>query len=421
MNSTEDSVDTVIEISPWMEDIENSRDLNRNEKQQFGFLVAWLESWRIQRRLEAGRESCCRFWKEVVKAKPRETWQLNQWTEAVRWYLSWLDLCQKAGKETASIPERMSNAVYNVGARRGLALTTRRSYAGWISRYGATLSSAMEAKNPALARDWLAELVEKTNVSFSTQKQALNALAFFFKDVCGMKEVDLGVKMRKRSRHVPTVLSKNELLRLIEKIEPKYKLNAELQYGAGLRIAELLQIRVKDIDLERQQLTIRQGKGDRDRVTVLPMCLIPDIERQLKHCRALYERDRENNANGVQMPNAMNRKAPKSAESWEWFWLFPAEKESTDPTTGTIRRHHIHPGSYGGSISKAARAAAIDKRVTSHTLRHSFATHLVEAGSDLRTVQDLLGHADLKTTEIYTHVATGCNGRGVRSPLDGAL
>ncbi|MFT5881998.1 MAG: integron integrase, partial [Crocinitomicaceae bacterium] len=399
-------------------DIENSRDLNRNEKQQFGFLVAWLESWRIQRRLPACRETCRRFWKEMVKVKPRETWQLNQWTEAVRWYLGWLDICKKEGKPTASIPERMSNAVHSLGARRGLALTTRKSYAGWIARFGRVAGSAEGAQNPVIARQWLADLVEKTNVSFSTQKQALNALAFFFKEVCSMEEVDLGVRMRKRSRHVPTVLTKDELLHLIGKLEPKYKLKAKLQYGAGLRIAELLQIRAKDIDLERRQLTIREGKGGRERVTMIPDCLIPEIELQLTHCRALYEKDRAANANGVQMPNAMNRKAPKAAKSWQWFWLFPAEKESTDPSTGIIRRHHIHPDSYGGSISRAARAAAISKRVTSHVLRHSFATHLVESGSDLRTVQDLLGHADVKTTEIYTHVATGSNGRGVKSPLD---
>lgn len=299
-----------------------------------------------------------------------------------------------------------------------LALPTRKCYAGWVARFGAFAGSAKAAQDPAIARVFLADLVEKTKVSFSTQKQGLNALAFFFKEVCGMKEVDLGVKMRKRTRHIPTVLSKSELFQLIEKIEPKYKLKAKLQYGAGLRIAELLQIRVKDIDLERQQLTIRQGKGGKDRVTVIPKCIVSALQDQLIHCRALYEKDRAAHANGVELPGAMNRKAPRSAESWQWFWLFPAEKESRDPTSGITRRHHIHPGPYGSAISRAARAAAIDKRVTAHVLRHSFATHLVEAGSDLRTVQDLLGHADVKTTEIYTHVASGSNGRGVKSPLD---
>lgn len=406
------------ESSSWLEDIENSRDLSGNEKQQFGFLVAWMETWRIPKRLEPGVETARRFWREAVKVKPRASWQLDQWSQAVRWYLRWLELCKKKGVRPLSVPERMSEAVYHLGSRRGLALTTRKCYAGWVSRYGAYAGSARAARNPDRAREFLTDLVEKTHVSFSTQKQALNALAFFFKEVCSMEEVDLGIKMRKRSRHVPTVLSKGEIVRLIEKIEPKYKLKAKLQYGAGLRIAEMLQIRVKDIDLERRQLTIRQGKGGRDRVTMIPESLLADLEVQLKHCRALYEKDREALANGVELPNAIGRKSPKAAESWNWFWLFPAEKESTDPTTGIVRRHHVHPSPYGSAISRAARAAAIDKRVTSHVLRHSFATHLVESGSDLRTIQDLLGHADVKTTEIYTHVARGSNGRGVCSPLD---
>jgi hypothetical protein len=140
--------------SPWLDDIENSRDLNRNEKQQFGFLVAWLESWRIQRRLPACRETCRRFWKEMVKVKPRETCQLNQWTEAVRWYLGWLDICKKEGNPTASIPERMSNAVHSLGAPRVLALAKRRTYAGWIARFYRAAGSAKEAQNPAIARQW---------------------------------------------------------------------------------------------------------------------------------------------------------------------------------------------------------------------------------------------------------------------------
>lgn len=406
------------DTSLWLSDIENSRDLSRNEKQQFGFLIAWLESWRIQKRLDPNRETARRFWKEMVTTKPRESWQLDQWTQAIRWYLTWLDLCARDGKQVHTIPERISKAVYHLGARRGLALTTRRTYAGWAARFGAFAGSAKAAKNPDIARTFLTELVEKTNVSFSTQKQALNALAFFFKEVCNMEEVDLGIKMRKRTRHIPTVLSKSELLALIQKLEPKYKLKTQLQYGAGLRIAELLNIRIKDIDLERQQLTIRQAKGNRDRITIIPASLIPDLEKQILHCRKLYEQDRAAEANGVALPNAMARKSPKAAESWIWFWLFPAENESTDPTTGIIRRHHIHPKPYGSAISRAARAAGISKRITSHALRHSFATHLVEAGNDLRTIQDLLGHADVKTTEIYTHVATGTNGRGVKSPLD---
>ncbi|WP_169334394.1 integron integrase [Rubritalea marina] len=381
-------------------------------------MIGWLESWRISQRLEAGRETCKLFWQVQVLAKKRQDWQLSQWAEAIRWYLEWLQICRRTHKETASIPERMANAVHHLGSRRGLALSTRRTYAGWVSRFGMTLEHAKDAQNPALARQWLADIVNKTQVSFSTQKQALNALAFFYKEVCGMEEVDLGVRMHKRSRHVPTVLSVSELMHLIAKVEPKYRLKARLQYGAGLRVAELLQLRVKDVDLERRQLTVRMGKGARDRVTVIPECLVGELQGQLERCRKLYDEDRERHAEGVEMPPALARKMPCAAKSWSWFWLFPAKAESRDPGSGLVRRHHVHPGVYGKHVKRAVVAAGIKKRVTTHVLRHSFATHLVEAGSDLRTVQDLLGHADVKTTEIYTHVATGTNGKGVRSPLD---
>lgn len=174
----------------------------------------------------------------------------------------------------------------------------------------------------------------------------------------------------------------------------------------------------KDLDLDRGTLTVHQGKGDKDRMTILPASLRPALEAQIAHCRKLWEKDRKRGRPGVALPNALERKWPKMGEKWEWFWLFPSGKESTDPESGVVRRHHVHDESYGKALRRAVEAAGLDYRITSHSLRHGFATHLLEAGRDVRTIQELMGHSDIKTTQRYLHVAMGVNGVGVRSPLD---
>ena len=193
---------------------------------------------------------------------------------------------------------------------------------------------------------------------------------------------------------------------------------ARLQYGAGLRLSELVRLRVQDVDLERGTVTVRQGKGDKDRVTVLPQSLRAAVASQVERAREVWRGDREAGLAGVWLPGALARKFRRAAETFEWFWLFPARQISVDPESGIRRRHHLHGQVYNEAIKRAATAAGIEKRVTSHALRHSFATHLLEGGTDLRTIQDLLGHEDISTTEIYLHVATGVNGLGVVSPLD---
>lgn len=408
----------ITKTKDWRDDLLHSRDLSVAEKEGYGFFISWFDHWRVGKELQLERGSAERFWREVVLAKSRETWQKDQWAVAMRWILSWVDICKREGYQYEPLGERLRNAVYQVGARRGLAMNTCRTYAGWVMRYGAEVGDAKKLLDEALARDWLSKLVTKTNISYATQKQALNALVFFFKDVCGRDEVDLQVRMRKRSRHIPVVLSKQEVFKLIEKIETKYRLKAQLQYGAGLRLRELVSLRIKDVDLERGQLTIRSGKGGKDRVSIIPESLKEGLRIQIERCRDLYQADRRNKSNGVSMPNALDRKMPKASISWEWFWLFPQDHESRDPVSGVKRRHHVHPTVYGEAIKRAAKKMDTSKRVTSHVLRHSFATHLLESGTDIRSIQNLLGHADVRTTEIYTHVAVGQNGCGVRSPLD---
>ena len=190
------------------------------------------------------------------------------------------------------------------------------------------------------------------------------------------------------------------------------------QYGAGLRLSELVRLRVKDVDVERGTLTVRMGKGNKDRVTVLPKSLRGEISKQIELAREVWQKDREDGLAGVYLPGALARKFRRAAETFEWFWLFPARQTSIDPKTRIRRRHHMLGSVYNEAIKRAAKAAGIEKRVTSHALRHSFATHLLENGTDLRSIQELLGHDDISTTEIYLHVAIGENGLGVVSPLD---
>jgi site-specific recombinase XerD len=191
-----------------------------------------------------------------------------------------------------------------------------------------------------------------------------------------------------------------------------------LQYGGGLRLQELVQLRIKDVDVERGVVAIHGGKGDKDRETIIPNCLKGALVAQIARARAFWEEDRANGEPGVALPGALARKFSKSGTKWAWMWIFPADHLSKDPESEIIRRHHLHPKVYGEAISRAAEKAGIAKRVTSHALRHAFATHLSQGGTDIRTLQELLGHADVKTTEIYAHAAKIGNDKGVRSPLD---
>jgi integron integrase len=214
------------------------------------------------------------------------------------------------------------------------------------------------------------------------------------------------------------ILTKSELMGLIGKLEERYKTPALLQYGAGLRLKELVSLRIKDVDLERGVVTVHAGKGDKDRLTVVPNALKDALCSEIVRARGFWEEDRRNKAPGVALPGALARKMPRAGERWEWMWLFASDHLSTDPESGILRRHHMHPKVYAEAIRRAAGEAGIPKRVTTHALRHSFATDLLQGGTDIRTLQDLLGHSDVKTTEIYAHAAEIGNERGVRSPLD---
>jgi integron integrase len=228
---------------------------------------------------------------------------------------------------------------------------------------------------------------------------------------------ELKFQRAEKPRRLPAVLTRPECAQLFEKFEGTTRLMAELMYGSGLRLMELLRLRVHHLDLERRQLRVIGGKGDKDRVTVLPERLAPALEAHVSRLRVLFDEDRAAKLPGVWLPEGLARKYRGAGERWEWQWVFPSRETSVDPGTGIRRRHHTSDGAFQTAIRNAARAAGIDKRVTPHVLRHSFATHLLEDGVDIRTVQDLLGHESVETTQIYTHVMQK-PGLGVRSPLD---
>jgi integron integrase len=302
---------------------------------------------------------------------------------------------------------------------RHLAWTTEQTYRYWARRL-----VAFSAPKPAeeLAgedlRGFLSHLAVKERVSGATQRQALNAGVFLLREVFRKSPGDFGDFVRSpRHRNVPSVLSREECSRLFDQLEGTTRLMAELMYGAGLRLSELLRLRVKDVDLERLQLSVRAGKGNKDRLTMVPRSLAPRLQKHRDRLLESYQADREAKLPGVALPEALERKWPTAGEKFEWFWFFPSSILMTDPRSGIIRRHHVQDVTFQKAIREAAVRSKLYKRVTPHTLRHSFATHLLEGGTGIRDLQDLLGHADIATTQIYLHTAKQ-TGVGIRSPLD---
>ncbi len=261
-------------------------------------------------------------------------------------------------------------------------------------------------------------LANERKVSASTHNQALSAILFLYREVLG---IDLpwldGVNRPAQKRRIPSVLTKEEVAALFQFLEPDMRLLAQLLYGTGMRLMEGLRLRIKDVDFDRHVIIVREAKGNKDRVVMLPRSLAPQLRQQLLHARCTWEQDRQAQRNGVQTPYALEQKYPKVGCTWGWFWLFPSPTLSVDPVSRVERRHHLFEERLQRAVKKAVAQSGIAKPVSVHTLRHSFATHLLQAGTDIRTVQELLGHSDVSTTMIYTHVLKVAAG-GTASPLD---
>jgi len=301
---------------------------------------------------------------------------------------------------------------------RGFLWRTEETYRQWGARFAAFLRPRSPyAASAEEVAEFLTALAVEQRASPSTQKQALNALVFLLREALHRELGEIRFRRAAPRERMPTVLSPEECGRLFGALEGTVRLMAELMYGSGLRLTELLRLRVHHLDFARGQVKVAGGKGDKDRVTVLPAKLKPALRAHVDRLRELYAADRAAKLPGVWLPDNVARKYPRAGERWEWQWLFPSRETSVDPVTKQRRRHHVIDSTFQNNIRWAAERAALDKRVTPHVLRHSFATHLLENGTDIRTVQELLGHESVETTQIYTHVMQQ-PGLGVLSPLD---
>jgi integron integrase len=299
------------------------------------------------------------------------------------------------------------------------SIRTEQSYLDWVRRYvrfhGLRHPSELGAE---AVEQFLTALAVKGNVAASTQNQAKSALLFLYREVLQVELPWLdGIVTARRPQRLPVVLTEAETAQLLAHMTGTTGLVARLLYGTGMRILEAVRMRVKDLDLSRGEIVVRDGKGAKDRITMVPRSIEPVLKLQLEFAKTLHARDLADGVGAVYLPHALDRKYPNASVEWPWQYVFPAEGISVDPRSGVRRRHHLDEQLVQRAMRQALRVSGIAKPATPHTLRHSFATHLLEAGYDIRTVQELLGHSDVRTTMIYTHVLNR-GGRGVASPLD---
>lgn len=328
---------------------------------------------------------------------------------------------------------KLEEQLREVLRRKQYSRRTEENYTSWYRRFVLWHKErAGQAVHPAEmgaaeVEAFLTHLAVNRGVSAVTQNQALNAVLFLYREVLKLELEGINVQRAKHHKHLPVVLAVEEVKILLAGVKGEAGLAVKLLYGCGLRVAEVLALRIKDVDIKGGKLEVRGGKGDKDRVLTLPKTLRQPIEEHLKQVRAVFDADRRNGVPGVAMPKAYEVKNPQAAESWPWFWFLPSAKVWEDKEKdGTARtglraygrgRHHLHESAITRELDRAAKLAGLSKRVTAHTLRHSFATHLVLKGIDIRSVQQLLGHADVRTTEIYTQLARAMRGE-ITSPLD---
>ena len=387
--------------------------------------IRWYLGWCSRHRQSQTIASAKRFLTEIEREKQPEEWALQSWKSALRWYFKnggFPAPVSQDHSETRDPMESIKNeweAMLTRSLRRqNKLLRTEQAYRGWLKRYLTWMGGRDIMESPGKDLEgYLEHLAVNELVSLSTQRQALNGILYFYREAVGVEIDKLVYARATRNRRLPVVLSTGEIQKLLINMQGVPQLMAKLAYGGGLRVSELVRLRYKDVDIDRLRLHIRSGKGDKDRQTTLPESIIPYLRDHMDYISSVHQEDRERHLPGVFLPDALSRKYPSAGTQIQWQWLFPTNTLQRDPRSGLLRRHHVQPNAFQKAISRASSAAKLNKRATPHALRHSFATHLLESGTDIRTVQDLLGHTKIETTQIYLHVMSK-PGMGVRSPLD---
>jgi integron integrase len=419
-------------------------DLPERRKQSWTITIRWFLSFCRRGRAPVTAQSARDFvaWAQAQKQRP--AWMIEEWKNALRWFFQSAPRSGSAKgncvKADAASREKVGGAMareevrptggpgevsswkeafLTVVRRRHYSFRTEQSYLVWIERFARChKATKLQDLGTEQVKAFLDQMALNERLSASSQRQALNALVFLYREVF---EKDLGdfsdFRRAKVRPHAPVWLNGDEIKRLFDCLEGDWNLMAKIMFGGGLRLMELLRLRVKDVDLDQGVITVRAGKGDKDRFTALAHVTVEPLRGHLERMRVLYEQDRRAGIAGVWLPEGLERKYPKAGEEWPWFWVWPENDLSIDPRSGVMRRHHLLERSFQVAIKTAAWKAKLNKRVTPHVLRHSFATHMIEKHYDIRTVQELLGHRSVETTQIYTHVMNK-PGAGIKSPLD---
>jgi integron integrase len=399
------------------------------------FFVIWVRRFlnTTPRIPNATTDEALTLFLDGLQRAQTEDWRVEQARKAVRAWFAWRDEEHNAGPVRAAKVTVASDGTVAADAAletmretlrvRHYSYRTEQTYLDWVRRFFAYLRGigAAIGDRPVVSvdhyRDFISQLATRQNVGATTQNQAFGALLFLYREVLGVDIGDLGRAVRARQgKRLPTVLSVEEVRRVFVQMSDTVRLMAELIYGAGLRVNECCRLRVQDVDMDNNLVRVR-GKGDKDRTTLLPVNLKEGIQAHLARVRTLFDQDRAASVAGVHLPDALDRKYPNAGTEWAWFWVFPSRSLAIDPRTNVVRRHHVSDNAIQRAVADAVRKAGIPKHASVHTLRHSFATHLLLQNVDIRQVQELLGHANVETTMIYTHVLKDLRNTP-RSPFD---
>ncbi|MGP8054817.1 MAG: integron integrase [Limisphaerales bacterium] len=421
-----------IQFKEWAEALARM-DLPQRQKESWTITLRWYLSFCRRSRAGVTVQSAREFIVWAQAEKRAQAWQVEGWKQALNWFF------REAKRPAAAAPvsgppskpqtaggggagERMpawKKDFLTVVRRRHYSYRTEQSYLVWVERFARFCrSEELQTRGVEDVKRFLDELAIQERLSASSQRQALNAVVFLLREVYGQELGDFSDYQRARVRtHLPSWLTPQEMKRLLAQLEGRWALLTCVAFGSGLRLMELLRLRVKDVDLEKEIITVRAGKGDKDRLVPLAHVVVEPLRAHLSRVRQWYEADRQGGVAGVWLPEGLERKYPKAGEEWPWFWVWPDDHLSTDPRSGVQRRHHLSDRLFQMKIKEAAGKAKLNKRVTPHVLRHSFASQALENGTDIRTLQELLGHKSVETTQIYTHVMQK-PGLGVKSPLD---